>query len=555
MKTENKIFNEWMKSIDVPQTIKEQMKEMTAEDIEASFSENPIKFGTAGYRAKTGPGPLFLNEITYKQLTVAYAQWLLKTNEGNKTQIKVLVAHDNRENGADIARYIAKILTAFKIKVYLAPNNTVLATPTVSFIVRNKKLNGAINITASHNPKEYNGFKVFNKTGSQLSDTESKEVESLIKNISISMNQSFTPNKDLINFIPMSAIEDYFSDITKTLSFNDVKPTNSPIVLTPHHGACCLYFRKYLKKQGINIIPVTSQFEVDSNFTNSECYNPEDPKSFEKALEVANQVKSDIMLGIDPDGDRVAVAIKHKGEWKYLNGNQTGILATYYLLKYKECHAKVPVVISTYVSNSLINEIVNDHNGLVIRTGTGFKNIALAMNHTENSDSEFMVGFEEAVGMCVSDSIREKDAMASAALIIQMYNHYKEINLSLVDVLETQIYQRYGFWYGETVSIEIPGNNWKDKAAKLEEKALKQKVGKFCGLDITEVFWNEAGGCIEWKLSGDAWIKFRISGTEPKFKIYYNLFFSPNTSPFYQEKEYQLVLKTLTEEIKKTFLK
>ncbi|MGL4948595.1 MAG: phospho-sugar mutase [Mycoplasma sp.] len=548
----NTIYNIWLNSPDVPDGMKKEMEKMTNEQIEASFSDAPLKFGTAGYRAPMGPGPLYLNELTYQQLAVAYAKFISMNFDfttGKKP--KVLVAHDNRINGKEFSILIASVFTAHDFEVYLSPNNTPLATPIVSHIIRAKGFDGAINITASHNPKEYNGFKAYNKTGSQVSNEESNLISSLLPDMYLNMNKRYNINLDLLKNISTNDVINYFNDVTRKLEINHVEPTKAPIIFTPHHGACCLYVREYLKSLGHNVIFVEQQSFIDGDFINSPVMNPEDPTSFAASLEIAEQNNSDIMLGVDPDGDRLAVAIKHKGEWKYLNGNQTGILATNYLLKYKDFGIKVPVVISTYVTNSLINNIVADYHGLVLRTATGFKNIAAAMETIDNEDATFVIGFEEAIGMCTSDAIREKDGIAAAALLLQMYHFYKENNLSLIDVLELQIYQRWGYWYGETVSTTIPGNNWKLKAQEIEEKALTQAPGSFCGLQIEDVYWNEAGECIEWKLTGDAWIKFRISGTEPKFKIYYNLFFSQPKTLYYKESEYKEVVKTLTREIKK----
>ncbi|MGL4951732.1 MAG: phospho-sugar mutase [Mycoplasma sp.] len=556
MKTENAIYNKWMSSSDVPTHVKEEMETMTKEQIEASFSDAPLKFGTAGYRAPMGPGPLFLNEFTYQRLTVAYSKFVMKYFIPNKNKKpKILIAHDNRSNGRHFANHVAYILSATGFEAYLAPKNTMLATPMVSYIVRHENFDGAINITASHNPKEYNGFKAYNRHGAQVTEEEADEIISYLPDTYTNLQVRYAPNLKEVKYISEKSINQYLKDITIKLDINPQEKSNAPIIFTPHHGACCLHTVEYLKSLGNNIIPVESQRFPDSEFINSEAPNPEDPASFKESLKVAEQYNSDIMLGVDPDGDRLAVAIKHKGKWNYLNGNQTGILATNYILKYKNYGDLVPVVISTYVTNSLINKIVEDYNGLVLRTATGFKNIAIAMDHIDGTESEFIIGFEEAIGMCFSNSIREKDGIAAAALILQMYHFYKKQKLDLVDVLELQIYQRYGYWYGETVSINIPGNNWKDKATNLESNALKIKPGNFCGLKIEDVYWNESGSCIEWKLAGDAWIKFRISGTEPKFKIYYNLFFSQPKTLYYEEQKYKDIIKSLTKEIQKTLFK
>lgn len=550
----NEIVQKWLNSPYVDKEMKTEIKAMSDDDIKASFKDIPLEFGTAGYRAKMGPGPLFLNEFTYQQLAVGYARYLTKDVDPSvktKKKIKAIIAHDNRRDGDKISMLITKVLTAYGIEVYLVPSNSPLPTPVVSYLIRTKGLDGGVNVTASHNPKEYNGFKAYNDTGAQVSVEQATTISSLLPDQYENMSKVYTPVLDLIKYINQIEIDAYFNDVTKHIGFNAYEQTNNPVIFTPHHGTCSLYVTDFLRSLGHNVIPVDSQSYLDSEFTNSLFMNPEDPRSFVEAEKLAAERKSDIMLGVDPDGDRLAVAVKHNGKWEYLNGNETGILATNYLLKYHETADLVPIVISTYVTNSLINNIVEDHNGLVLRTGTGFKNIAAAMEHIDKSKAQFIVAFEEAIGMCVADTIREKDGIAAAALVLEMYNFYKNTNLDLIDVLEKQIYQKYGFWYGETVSLTIPGADWKEKAQELEHKALSFQPSKVGDFMVKEVFWNGAGQCIEWILKDDAWIKFRISGTEPKFKIYYNLFFdklSPDRK--YKKDKFKEVVNNLTTIIK-----
>ncbi len=552
---ENKVYEKWMKSINVSKEMKDEMKKMTADQIEASFKEEPIKFGTAGYRAVMGPGPLFLNEHTYQQLAVGYAKFILfnheaKDEKAKKSAPRVLIAHDNRRNGKEFAILVGNVLSAYGIEVYFPQNNMCIATPMVSFLVREFQFDGAINITASHNPKEYNGFKAYNSTGAQVSTNEAEMISEFLPDVYTNLQKTYNANIKNMYFIGNSWLKKYYSSITQSLNITNHKKyiNKEPVVITTHHGAASTFIKGFLESLGHNIVLVPSQCYEDSEFTNSPIMNPEDPESFKAAIELANKIGSKICLGIDPDGDRLAIAVKNKKEWIYLNGNETGILATYYIMKYKNFNGLVPVLVSTYVSTSLVNEIVGRENGLVLRTATGFKNIALAMEHIDREKSDYVLGFEESIGMNTSLSTREKDTFAASALLLEMYDFYHAQGYNLFEVLENRIYPIYGLWCGESVSIKISGANWKSKTKVLEKKALTIKKGtKIGALTIKNVFWNSAGDCIEWDLGNESWIKFRVSGTEPKFKIYFNLLLGNAKFSYEARKE---LIKKLTKSIK-----
>lgn len=551
-KQENSIYKQWLESTGVSDEMKQAMAAMTDDQVAASFSDKPLEFGTAGYRSLTGPGPLFLNEHTYQQLTVAYAKFVKSHFKRKLSNMKpkVIVAHDNRIDGEKYAALVASVLTAHKIKVIMPGKNLPLHTPIVSFLLRFHGYDGGINITASHNPKEYNGFKAYNSLGAQVTTAQAKEITAFLPNQAENLVKKYRPRAKLIEHIEHDDIHNYFDDVTKHINLNQYKQTNNPIVFTSHHGTCSLYVVDYLKSLGHNMVPVKSQCFLDPNFVNSAVMNPEDSASFAESLKVAKTVNADIMLGVDPDGDRLAVAIKHNDQWHYLNGNQTGILATNYILRYSKFYNFKPIIISTFVTNNLIDKIVKNFGGCVIRTGTGFKNIANEMEKINPKKARFIIGFEEAIGMCISDSIREKDGIAASALVIEMYQFYKNQNKDLMDVLNTEIYPKHGYWYGETVPLVIPGNDWKEKAEVLRCAALNMKPFKLGDFNIEKVSYNSIGDCIEWKLANDSWINFRISGTEPKFKIYFNLYFNDDKPAAYDLEKYQNVVKSLTKEIK-----
>lgn len=552
----NLIYKEWLNSSFVSDETKEKMKKMSIKDIDNAFPSKPLKFGTAGCRAIVGPGTIFLNEHTYKQLAIGYAKLIIKkAKEKNikPNNITIIVGHDNRENGDCFSFQIAEILTHFGINVKLFYNNLPTLTPLVSYVIRKTKAQGGINITASHNPKEYNGFKAYDETGTQLCDEDCKMLCEIMPNIAETLHNKIKPNKRKISYVSDFVVDSYLNDIKKNLiKTKKLKRNNDPIIYTALNGAGSLYIQNFLTKLGYNIIPVLKQCFIDGNFSNSPLPNPENQNSFKQSIKTAKKFNSEILISVDPDGDRFAFAIKQNNKWHFFNGNETGILLTNYILEYKkELKNRVPIIISTYVSNNLINRIAKQHNAIVLRTATGFKNIGKAMNNIDNENAMFCIGFEEAVGSCVNFSIREKDGVSTAALILEMYNFYKEKNMTLLDVLNKRIYNKYGYWYGETISINIEGNNWKAIAERIEDKILDLKINKICKRNIKNIFWNEPGSCIEFDLGNDSWIKFRISGTEPKFKIYFNLYTTTknNIPPKYQIQKLEVI--NLTNKIKK----
>ena len=361
-------------------------------------------------------------------------------------------------------------------------------------------------------------------------------VSSFLPNWEDNLTYNYRAIPKMVNHVPSIVITSYLNSIKKTLVKHKINiKNNEPIIYTAHHGAGCNIVSDFLKSLGHNIIEVGSQNFIDSDFINSSNPNPEDPESFKIALEVASKHRSNTIIALDPDGDRFAIAIRHNKKWRYLNGNETGILLTYYLLNFKQNEQKVPIVVSTHVSNNLINKIVDEFSGIVLRTGTGFKFIAKAMDEIDDN-GEFIIGFEEAIGSCTNNEIREKDGLSTAALILNMVDYYnKTLNMDLIDVLEKRIYPLYGYLYTKTISIKINGNDWKETAMRLEERAMNLRIKKVGNYDVEDILWNEEGECIEWMLNNDSWIKFRISGTEPKFKIYLNLYFDDFDIYIYEE--------------------
>lgn len=519
--TTKRYYNIWLNHPRVNASMKAELANMSDEEINDCFNTSQLKFGTAGVRMKMGPGFQRLNTFTYQMLTEGLAKYLL--DKYNNKEISVVIGHDNRLNSSHFALICARVLSFFGIKALLFENNELMPTPIISYTVLNYKAQAGINITASHNPKIYNGFKVYGENGAQILDEESDEIISLCPNFNEILEKIYQLNKSNIAYISHDNVNDYFIAAKNQLinTYPNVEK-NYPIVFTGHHGTSVKKFPEFLKMLGYrNVISVQEQNEYDSNFTNSNIVNPEDPSSFNLAIKYADSNKAKIIIANDPDADRMAVAIKHDDEWKFLSGNEMGIIFTYYVLKNKKFKKK-PYIVSSYVSTNLVDLISKKYNAIVYRTPTGFKWMGNIVSNEVNS-KELVVAFEEAIGALTSSIDRDKDAFQAGALALEIYTILMKNNKDFIDYLD-EIYKVYGTWQGKTVSFIIKDNNWKEKADEILDKLLSFEPQIILNRKITSVSFNNEGGCVDWILEGNSWIRFRKSGTEPKFKIYYNLY-------------------------------
>lgn len=517
-KNMNDVSMLWLQSDKVSNDDKEYIKSLTKQEIDTYFTKNKMVFGTAGIRSTIGVGTNQMNRFTYQQIAEGYARWLLL----NAKEPIVIIGHDNRKNADLFTTVVADVLSSFDIRVLLFPNNELKATPIVSYAVRNLKADGGIMITASHNPKNYLGFKAYNKYGAQVLDSDTKKIVSLMPNNTSILNKDYFVRQELITELDTNITSTYFEACKKSLIQTDYSQSkNIPIIFTAHHGAGSYDLPNFLSSLGYNnVICVEQQCNPDPEFSFSPNSNPEDQISFELSLKYADKYKAEIMLGVDPDADRLGVVVKHNKKWKYLTGNEMGIIFTHYVLKNKQFN-KTPLIISTYVSTSYIDKIAEAFKAKVIRTGTGFKWVGNSLEQNIN-DYDFVVAFEEAIGTLNSDINRDKDSFQAAALCLEIYNELNFQDKTLVDYLH-QIYEEFGYYAGGTVSYLIQANEWKNEIEKRMKLFSKIKQKHIMGLKILDNKWNKKAEALEWSLENNIWIKFRVSGTEPKFKVYYDV--------------------------------
>lgn len=516
----NLILAEWLKSPKIDKKVKDFILKLSDTDKERFFTNEKMNFGTAGIRATMGPGTNQINVFTYQQMTEGAAKHFLQLKE----KPSIIVAHDNRRNADAYAMIVAKVLTNFGINVWLYKDNQLKATPIVSYTIRKKQMDGAIIITASHNPKNYLGFKVYNHTGGQILPDECESIRNFMPSNDTILDSKYVANMDLINYFDESINQEYYEDAKSCLINTNVNvDKNFPVIFTAHHGTASKDLPEFLKTLGYNrIICVKQQCVPDPNFTHSPISNPEDKDSFKLSMKYAEKVDAKIMLAVDPDSDRLAVVVKHKGEWKYLTGNEMGIIFSHYVLSNKQFD-KTPFIVSTYVSTYLIDKIADKYNADVYRTGTGFKWLGNVVEQ-HHEDSAFVVGFEEAIGSLNSTIGRDKDGFQAAGLALEIIDHYNKQGKTLIDVLEQEIFPLYGYWSGETVSYTIQGANWQEQMQDRLASLSKFKTDRIDGIKMLSNKWNADADALEWHFEDGMWVKFRLSGTEPKFKVYYNFF-------------------------------
>ena len=541
----NKIYKLWRNNKFLPKDLKADLKKLSQDEINAYFKAEKMHFGTAGIRGIMGAGTHKMNIFTYQQMAHGYAKYIIKHFPKNPS---VVIGHDNRINSDLFCITCANVLTSFGIKVYLFENNHLTPTPIISFAIRFLNANGGVIVTASHNPKEYNGFKAYNPDGGQILPDAANEIEKIMPQPESILNNVYIGDKNLLAEIDDKVIDVYFQEAKKALvkrGIINIKKSE-PIILTTHHGTASNYLPKFLKELNFNIIPVKEQCFVNSGFINSPSSNPEYFDSFDLSIKLAQKQKAKLLIGVDPDADRMAITVKHNNQWRLITGNQMGIIFTHYLLNNRSYDRK-PFIVSSYVSTNYIDMIAKKFNAYVTRTGTGFKWMGNYVSLHDGNEN-FVVAFEEAIGALNTNINRDKDSFTASALALEINYFCKQNKMDLIDYLEKVIFKEYGNWFGKTDSFVIKGLDWKNIVEQKMHFFQNYKKTTIDSYKIKRIAFNKVGDCLEWHLNGKSWIKFRRSGTEPKMKVYYELYDKPLIT---LEKEYQSLHKFFADKIEK----
>jgi hypothetical protein len=501
-----------------------------------------LEFGTGGLRGIMGAGSNRMNIYTVGMATQGFANYL-KKSFANKETISVVVGHDCRNNSRLFAETVAAIFSANGIKVYLFDD--LRPTPEVSFAIRELKCQGGVNLTASHNPKEYNGYKAYWDDGAQVLAPHDKGIIDEVEKVKIEDVQ-FGANNDLIQIIGKE-IDDLYLDRIKTLSIDPAvieRHKDLKIVYTPLHGAGRTLIPESLKRWGFEkVYTVKEQMVKDGNFPTVVSPNPENGEALTLALRDAKEIDADIVMASDPDADRVGMACKNdKGEWVLINGNQTCLIFLYYIITNRIKTGKMQpndFIVKTIVTTELIKKIADKNNVEMIDCFTGFKWIAREIREFEGV-KQYIGGGEESYGFMAEDFVRDKDAVSAMCLLAEICAYAKDQGKTLYDLL-MEIYLEYGFSYEFTVNVVRPGKTGADEIKQMMEnfrnnppkqlgdspiiitKDFLKLEQRDANGNVTKLEMPDTSNVLQWFCENGDKVSVRPSGTEPKIKFYFEV--------------------------------
>ncbi len=551
-------YHFWLENEYFSSEAKEELRALAGneEEIKDRFYKD-LEFGTGGLRGKIAMGTNRMNIYTVSKATQGLADYLIdKAREQKDSQQYlnrgVVIAYDCRHKSREFAETTALVLNANNIKAYLFED--VRPTPELSFAVRHLNAVAGMVITASHNPPEYNGYKVYGSDGGQIIPEIADRVIAhinQIKDYSLikRLDRPSAVQKGMFNIIGPEVDEVYLRKV-KELAIRDKDQIeidkNIKIVYTPLHGAGNIPIRKILKERGFtNVFVVEEQIQPDPDFSTVESPNPEYPAAFELAIKLGSQVGAEILIATDPDADRIGMAVKNPStKYTVLNGNQVGILLLHYILSSKKELNKLPpngFIVKTVVTSDM-SKIIADSFGVdTYETLTGFKFICnMEKNVQEKEGKEFLFGYEESIGYLTGDFVRDKDAVISAMLIAEMAAYYLKNGFNLLQVLE-DLYKKYGYYEEYQHSIYLEGAEGEKKIAEIM-KAFRKKLPEVKDIEMVRIEDYEIGKSYDLKLkktsplalarsnvlkiifSDGSWYVLRPSGTEPKIKLYLSFY-------------------------------
>ena len=487
-------------------------------ELEDRFYKN-VSFGTGGLRGLMGAGTNRMNSYTVKKASMGLANYVLAQGS---VQPRIAIAYDTRNGSQLFAEDAAAVFSSMGIKAYLF--DVAMPTPVLSFTVRHLGCDAGIVVTASHNPKEYNGYKVYDNQGGQLTPDAAREVTRFIEQIEdFNSVKELTGNPELVEMIGEDVLNAFIAEIKK----QSIHQGELQVVYTPLHGAGNIPVRRAL--EGFELSVVKEQELPDGDFSTVRSPNPEDRKALELAIAQAQQEDADIVIGTDPDCDRIGVAVKHEGAFKLLTGNQIGALLAEFVIAHTEV-TEDSTLIKTIVTNDFGAKIASGKGLQIIETLTGFKYIGEKINEFEASDdltNEFVLGYEESYGYLVGTHARDKDAVVSALLICEMAAYYKAKGLTLFDKLE-QLYGEHGYYLDALDSVTLTGVAGAARIKEMMEEVRESDAQFFANVDevrdyATGIADLPKENVIKFMLKDESWVAIRPSGTEPKIKFYYSV--------------------------------
>lgn len=538
-------YNDWLESNIVDEKMKDELRAIKDEkEIEDRFYKD-LEFGTGGLRGVIGAGSNRMNIYTVSKATQGFANYL-NTRFENPS---IAIAYDSRNMSKEFSKAAALTLCANNINVYLYEG--LRPTPMLSFAVRHLNCTGGIVVTASHNPKEYNGYKVYDEFGGQVTDEKANIIISEVNKIDSfdkinTVDEEEALAKGLLKYIGEEVDKAYIDSVKGLTIRKELVKENASdlkVIYTPIHGSGNMPVRRILNELGYTGVSVVKEQEMpDGNFPTASYPNPEEPAVFKLALEMAKTENPDVIFATDPDADRIGVVVKDsEGEYRVLTGNQTGLLLTQYILDALKEEGRLPedgVIIKTIVTTDGAKKIAEAYNIDLMEVLTGFKYIGEKIQGFEvNKDKTYIFGFEESYGYLAGDFVRDKDAVIAAMLIAEMTLFYKEKGKSLYDGL-VELYEKYGYFKETLVSFELKGKEGSEKISKCIDSLRNENLVEVNGVKVVTKYDYKLGteenissgdkkeidlpksNVLKFVLENGAWFVVRPSGTEPKMKAY-----------------------------------
>ena len=564
-----KIYEKWISSPKLDEKSKKELEDIKNDEkeIQDRFYQD-LSFGTAGLRGKLGAGTNRMNSYVIARATHALAK-VIEAHGEEYVKKGIAIAYDCRICSDEFAKLSALIMATHGIKAYLF--DSLRPTPELSFAVRYYGCASGINITASHNPKEYNGYKVYWCEGSQIKDDIADKVLDEINKMDVFdlpevIAEEEAIKKGLLIYINEEVDKAYYEKVMSLSQRDDDEVDKSiKIVYTPLNGAGNIAVRTILDKKGYkNVFVVKEQENPDGTFPTIKYPNPEDTKAFEYSEKLAKEVGAEILIATDPDSDRLAVEVVHGGEIIALNGNQIGVLLINYIinaLNDKNKMPKNPAIVKSIVTGDMGTAIAQKFGVEMKSVLTGFKNISALPNEWDvTKEKTYIFGYEESIGYNAGVFVRDKDAVSSAMLLAEMAGYYKKQGKTLIDVLN-DLFEQYGYYSENTVSISLEGIEGQQRIARMMDEIRKIYPTKIGAADIVEItdyeiqektdvktgkkekIDIEKTNAIRFLYSDGCWYTLRPSGTEPKIKLY-----------IYTKAENMKKSKDLLQEIEKTVL-
>lgn len=530
---------EWKNSDKLSQELKDELNSLNEKQLQEAFYTN-LAFGTGGMRGIMGVGTNKMNEIVIAKATLGFGRYLLSSVENAKEK-GVVIAHDNRFKHHEFMMAAANVLTTLGIRVYIF--DALRPTPELSFAVRHLKAAGGINITASHNPKEYNGYKIYNSDGNQLILEQSNKVMDEISKIENELEIKLNPDDSLITVLSKDVDEAYYKMVMSTSLNPEMKKDNIKIVYSPQHGTGYIPVTTVLNRLGYNVIEVKEQCEPRGDFANTLSPNPEEAKAYDLALKYANGKDIDLICCTDPDCDRLGIVIFDSNKNPiYMTGNQTGSILINYLLSVRKEKGILPdngVIYNTIVTSPLGAKVASLYGVDTEQTLTGFKYIGDKIAKAiENNGKVFQIGYEESYGYLINPAVRDKDGVQSVMLICEMTSYYKHLGKTLYDVY-IELQEKLGYHIETQYSYAAAGMEGVEKIKNLmtllrnspfetiagEKVAIKEDYmsltknenGVISSLDY------EQSDVLRYVFEDGSFVAIRPSGTEPKVKFYFAL--------------------------------